>query len=95
MKKQRLENILKGLEIVLSNSDKNKQDSIITNCCDVIHKLYNDDTITLETISQQLGYNDTKHLLQDSDKFDSITKKCINLICEMNDIDVLFKNNIL
>lgn len=95
MKKQRLENILKGFLIVISNSDKNKKDDIINNCCDVIDKIYNDDTISMDIISQKLGYIDSDHLLQNSEKFDLITKRSINLICEMNNIDILFKNDIL
>lgn len=95
MKKQRLENILKGFLIVISNSDKNKKDDIINNCCDVIDKIYNGDNMTLDIISQKLGYTDSNHLLQDSYNFDLITQRSINLICEMNNIDILFKNDIL
>lgn len=95
MKKQRLENILKGFLIVISNSEKNKKDDIINNCCDVIDKIYNDDVITLEILSQKLGYRDSKHLLQDSDNFDLITLRSINMLCEMNNIDRIFKNGVL
>lgn len=95
MKKQRLKNILKGFLIVISNSDKNKKDDIINNCCDTIDKIYNNDKITLDILSQKLGYSDSNHLLQNSEKFDLITKRSINLICTMNNIDILFKNDIL
>ena len=91
MKKQRLENILNGFLVVITESDEKSRDDIIKKCSDNIHDLYNKNNKSdvHNLISNKLGYSSIEDLLKDTD-IDIMSKKCINFICELQNVPPIF-----